>query len=134
MAQATTLISGSRQAFVAANAAVACPAAGNTVLLTLNVLGLTRLFVQFSVATQALDAFLISAKAHPDATAVTIASSAANFTSPVDPIVAASGDLTTTAAAGTGWFLMNVVGLHEVTISASGAVNNAAVTIYACGE
>jgi hypothetical protein len=134
MAQATTLIAGNRPALVASNAAVACPASGNTTLLTLSTVGLTRLFVQISVATQALDAFTVSAKAHPSATAIAIASAAADFTSPADPIVDASGDLTTTAAGATGWFLMNVVGFREIVITASGAVNNAAVTIYACGE
>lgn len=119
--------------FVASNT-VACPAAGNTTLLTLDTTKITRIFVQFSVATQALDAFIISAKAHPDATAVTLYSTAAHYTAyDSDPLVKASGDLTTTAAAGTGWFVMNTVGFCEVTISASGAVNNATVTIYASG-
>lgn len=133
MAQTFELLKNGSQ-FAAGNAAVSCPATGNTTLLTLPVVGITRIFVQVSVATQALDAFIVSAKAHPSATAITIASTAAHYTSPSDPIVAASGDLTTTAASGTGWFLMNVAGLYEVTIACSGAVNNAAVTIYASGE
>jgi hypothetical protein len=133
MVQTFTLLKNGSQ-FTASNAAVSCPASGNTELLKLPVVGITRIFVQLSVATQALDAFIIAGKAHPDATAVTIASAAADFTSPADPIVDASGDLTTIAAAGTGWFIMNVAGFYQITISASGAVNNAAVTIYASGE
>lgn len=134
MAQTTTLIAGRGRQFTASNVAVACPASGNTTLLVLPVVGIRRIFVQLSVATQALDAFIISAKAHKDATAITLFSAAADFTSPAGLMVDASGDLTTTAAGGTGWFVMKVEGLHEVTIAASGAVNNAAVTIYACGE
>lgn len=133
MAQTFTLLKNGSQ-FTASNAAVSCPATGNTTLLTLNVVGITRLFVQISVATQALDAFIVAAKANSSATAINIASTAANYTSPADPVVAASGDLTTTAAGGTGWFILNTLGMYEVTISCSAAVDSAAVTIYASGE
>jgi hypothetical protein len=132
MAQQLDTISGTSQ-FTAKNS-VSLLAAGNTELLKLNVVGTTRLFVQIAVATQALDAFIVAAKAHQEATAVTMYSAAADFTSPGDPMVDASGDLTTTAAAGTGWFVMNTFGLFEITISASAAVNGAVVTIFACGQ
>jgi hypothetical protein len=133
MAQQVDTISGTTQ-FVAKNLAVSCPASGNTELLKLNVVGTTRLFVQISVATQALDAFIIAGKAHPEAANITLFSAAADFTTPGGIIVDASGDITTTAAAGTGWFIMNTFSMVEITISASGAVNNAAVSIWACGQ
>lgn len=135
MAQTISTPKGSpANLFNAKNASVTVPATGNTTLLTLPVRGVTRIFVQLSVATQALDAFIIAAKAHPDATAITIASAAADFTGPADPIVDTSGDLTAIAASGAGWFVMNTAGMHEVTISASAAVDSAVVTIYAAGE
>jgi hypothetical protein len=133
MAQTFTLIKGGSE-FYSGNASVSVPATGNTTLLTLPTVGIARIFVQLSVATQALDALIISAKAHPDATAITLYSTGAHFTSPAGLMKAASGDITTTAAGGTGWFVMETTGLYEVTLSASAAVNNAVVTIYACGE
>jgi hypothetical protein len=111
--------------------AVACPATGNTALLTISTAGLERLFVQISVATQALDAFLIQGRAASGASFVTLFSAAGDFTSPAGLMVDASGDLTTLAASGTGWFVMDVRGLYEVKLLASGAVDSAAVTVYA---
>lgn len=133
MAQSTTLIAGRGHEFTASNV-VTVPAAASTTLLILPVTGITRIFVQISVATQALDGFTILAKAHKDATDITLFSTAAHYTSPSDPMVNASGDMTTTAASGTGWFVMNTFGLYEVTIKASAAVDSAAVTIYASGQ
>jgi hypothetical protein len=114
--------------------AVACPAAGNTALLTIPVAGLEQIFVQISVATQALDAFLVQGRCSADAAFATLYSAAGDFTSPVGLILDASGDLTILAAAASGWFLMDVRGLYEVKLLASGAVNNAAVTVYAGGK
>jgi hypothetical protein len=111
--------------------AVSCPAAGNTALLTISTAGMEQLFVQISVATQALDAFLVQARANADAPFATLYSAAGDFTSPAGLILDASGDLTILAAAASGWLLMDVRGLYEVKLLASGAVNNAAVTVYA---
>jgi hypothetical protein len=133
MAQQLDTISGTSQ-FVAKNLSVSCPNSGNTELLKLNVVGTTRLFVQIAVATQALDAFVIAGKAHPGAASVTLFSAAADFTTPGGIIVDASGDITTTAAAGTAWFFMNTYSLYEITISASGAADSASVSIWANGQ
>lgn len=138
MAQTNTPPNGTRNEKpnfrYAASGAVTVPAASNTTILQLPVSGLERIVVQFAVATQALDAFLIKAKAHPDASDITLYSAAADFTTPAGLLLGASGDLTTVAAAGTGWFIMDVRGLHEVTIQASGAVDSAVVTAYAGGQ
>lgn len=122
-------------AFATASAsAVSCPATGNTALLTIATAGLERIFVQVSVATQALDAFLVQARCSADATLTTLYSAAADFTVPAGLMVGASGDLTTLAAAGSGWFIMDVRGLYEVKLLASGAVDSAAVTVFVGGQ
>lgn len=117
----------------ASNAEVSVGGTGNTSLMNIPVRGLSRIFVQLAVTTQALDAFLIKGKASPDATAVTIFSQATDFTSPAGLMVDASGDLTALAASGSGWFAMDVSGLESVEILASAAADSAVVTIHAGG-
>jgi len=137
MAQTNTLPDGRNDkpnVRFSANSAVSVAAAGNTTILQQRVDGLERLFVQFDVATNNLDAFLIKAKAHPDATAVTLYSTATDFTAPAGLLLGASGDLTAVAAAGSGWFVLDVRGLHEVTVQASASGGAAAVTVYAGGQ
>lgn len=116
------------------NTAVSVPAAGNTQLLAVNVQRISRIFVQFSVATQNLDAFIIQIQDHPSGALQTIASVAGDYTAPKGLLVGTSGDLTTVAAAGSGWFILDTTGLYAVVISASAAVDSAAVTIYAGGR
>lgn len=113
-------------------ASFAVPAAGNTTVLTIP-LGATqeRLFVQFDVAAFALDAFRILARSHPSATATLLYSLAADYAAPTGILVGASGDLTTVAAAGSGWFILDVRGLYEVTVQASANGGTALVTMYA---
>lgn len=116
----------------ASNLAVAVPASGNTTLLTIPVEGLERIFVQLDVTDNALDAFLIRSRCSKDATTTTLYSTSGAFTSPAGLLVGASGDLTAQAV-GSGWFIMDVRGLWDVTIQASG--NGAAtVSIFAGGQ
>jgi hypothetical protein len=133
MAQIITMRNDIKQRFKEAkNLAVAVAASGNTTLLSIPVDGLERIFVQLDVTDNALDAFLIQARCSRDATATTLYSTAGAFTSPVGLLVGASGDLTTQAI-GSGWFILDVRGLCEVTILASG--NGAAtVSIFAGGQ
>jgi hypothetical protein len=136
MAQVIEFVSGQpvKTVLKAKNLNVSVPATGNTTLLELPVRGMTRLLVQIAVATQALDAFLIQGRPTPDASLVTLYSTAAAFTSPDGGVVvAASGDLTTLAAGSTGWVLLNVPGFWDVKILASAAVDSAVVQVYAGG-
>lgn len=110
---------------------VSVPTAGNTEILRIPTVGMERLFVQFDVATNNLDAFRILAKAHPSATATLLYSLAADYTVPAGLLVGASGDLTTVAAAASGWFIMDVRGVYEVQLQASATGGAAAVSIYA---
>lgn len=118
----------------AANLAVSVPASGNTTLLQIPVRGLERIFVQFDVSSFNLDAFIIGARCSEDAATSTLYSSAGSYTSPTGLLIGASGDLTAVAAAGSGWFIMDVRGLFEVTIQASATGGTAAVSIYAGGQ
>lgn len=114
------------------NTSVAVPASGNTQLLSLEVDSLERIFVTFQVSSNALDAFIIKAKPTEDAPLVTLYSSTSDYNDSVGLLVGTSGDLSTQAV-GTGWFIMDVVGLDTVVIEASG--NGASVvSIYAGGQ
>lgn len=123
----------------ASNAAVAVAQAGNTTLLELDTRMIERLFVQFAVADQALDAFIVQVLAHGNGAYQSIASAAGDYTSPAGLLVAVGGgsanDLTITPAAGSGWFLLDVRGIARVKVLASSAnVAGSAVTIYAGGQ
>lgn len=116
----------------ASNLALAVPASGNTTLLEIPVKGLERIFVQFDVTSNAFDAFIISARASRDASYAVLYNAAGDFLVPQGLLLGASGDLTTQAV-GSGWFIMDVRGLNEVKVEASG--NGAStVSIYAGGQ
>ena len=110
--------------------------AGSTVdILEVMTLGLKNIGVYFTVATNNLDVFIVSAKFHPDDTFHTLydAIDATPTESPL--VIAASGTLATTAAAGSGWFLMDVRGIYAIKISVSGTVaDTTTVNIYASGS
>lgn len=119
----------------AKSVATAIPAAGNTDILEMTTLGLKNIGVYFDVATNNLDAFIVSAKFHPDDTfhSLYTAIDATPTESPL--VIAASGTLASTAAAGSGWFLMDVRGIYALKISVSGTVaDTTAVNIYATGS
>ena len=118
----------------ASNTALSVAASGTTTLLELDVKDIERIYVQIAPTVQALDAFSVQILPHSSGAYSTIASAAADFTSPTGLIVGASGDLTTLAAAATGWFIMDTRGLARVKITASANVAGAAtVSIYAGG-
>ena len=127
--------STSRQILVADNLAVSVAATGNTDLLIIPCLGLDRIMVEFAVTVQALDAFIIQAKATMAAAFVTLYSVTTDYTSPKGLLIGASGDLTLQGAGTTGWFIMEVSGLTEIKVQASANVAGAAtVSIYAGGS
>ena len=124
----------SKRILRASNSALSVPASGNTTLLDLDVKDTERIYVQLVPTTQALDAFIVAILPHSNGAYSTIASAATDFTAPVGLMVGASGDLTTLAAAATGWFILDTRGLARVRIQASANVAGAAtVTIYAGG-
>ena len=81
MAQSTSQTGGqTRQLLVARSLAVSAPAAGTTTLLEFPTAGLHTVGVQIDVTAQALDAFAITARFHPEGAFVTLYSSAGSFT------------------------------------------------------
>lgn len=108
---------------------------GNTIITTLRVRDLDRLFFQFDVATQALDAFLIEGRVDSLMSFRALAAVTLDYTSiPSEHVLKGvdssdgSGDLTIVPAGGWGWFIMKPTGLFEVRISASAAADSATVT------
>jgi hypothetical protein len=90
-----------------------------------------RLSVQFTVATHALDQFVIKGQVHPGAPLETLYSAAGSFTAPTGLLTVCSGDLTAQAAATTGSFIMDVGGYHQVNIyAASSNVAGSLVNLY----
>lgn len=115
------------------NLALSVPTAGNTTLLDLNVSDIERIYVQIAPTTNGFDAFAIQIAPHVAGAYVTIASAAGDYTSPTGLLVGTSGDLTTLAAAATGWFIMDTRGLARVKVTASATGGAATVSSYAGG-
>lgn len=131
MAQETSPINGQiLTTLQAQNLAVAVPAAGNTTLLEVNVLGLKRLGVSV-LSTVLFDAFIVEVRMHQSDTYATLTSGVTS--TPAGQVVAASGTLATLGAATPGWVLLDVQGFHSVRIRASCAVSTGAVDVYASG-
>lgn len=117
-----------------ANLNVAVAQAGETKLLTLLTLELDRIFIHIDVVGQALDGFLVKGKAHPSAPEDTLYSLPTDYTSPRGLVAGASGDLTTLAAAASGWLLLDVKGFYEISIYASSAnPAGSSVSLFAGG-
>jgi hypothetical protein len=116
--------------------AVAVAQAGNTDLITIDVSRIARLWVEIAVSGQDLDAFLVKGRTHASGSYQTLVGSvAANYTSPAGIIVGASGDLTTLAAATSGWIALDVRGLNSIKLQASsGNVAGSTVSAYAGGK
>jgi hypothetical protein len=118
---------------MAKSIATALPAGSNTDILEIMTLGLTRIGVSFGVVTNALDVFTVSAKFHPDDTWHSLY--AAITATPGGAIIAASGTLASTAAAGSGWFILDTRGIYAIKITVSGTVaDTTEVDIYASGS
>lgn len=108
-------------------------AAGNTDLLEVDVNGIDRLAIEVVMsADQALDAFIMQAKVHPDSSYVQI--TAAITATPGGVVLAASGTLASLAAGATGWALLDVRPFYSVKFLASAAVDGADATIRAMGH
>lgn len=120
-----------------ANTAISCPAAGLTTLATISNDRYKLLSFHFDVAAQALDAFQISARAHSSAQYVIFGVTGNSWTNstatnsniaPGSRILETNQNLDAVAAANNGYFSMNISGLVDIKVEASGAVNNANVT------
>lgn len=81
----------------------------------------TRLVLTFLVGTANLTAFKVDFRAHELGDWATLASAAADYTSPEGYVIGASGDLTVAASGSTVHFLvLDVGGLQGVRIQAAG--------------
>ncbi len=79
---------------------------------------MSRLFAAVNVSDDvAVDQFEVRGRVGGEE--VTLASAGSDFTTPVFPILGASGDLVAQAANTTGWFFADVEGLDEVSLWAA---------------
>lgn len=101
-------------------------------IFTLNVEGLSRIFIKLTVATNALAAFAIQGAVREDSVYVTLKSTAGQFTSPTGILVDSSGDLTSLAV-GTGWFVLDVAGLSVIKIRANSSAAGGSTLALAGG-
>lgn len=119
---------------IAENASVSVATSGNTTLLEVPTDNISFLGVSVAPVTNNLDAFVIQARMHANDTYQTIRSTAGQFTTPTGVMLDASGDMTTLAAAATGWFLLDVLPFHSIKILASATGGASSVSIRAVGK
>ena len=72
-----------------------------------------------NTGANALDVFEVWGRFSPDGNLIKLASLASDFTTPVYPIINASGSPVALAAGATAWLVLNVEGLAEVQFKAS---------------
>lgn len=115
---------------------VTLAASGNTVIAELNLMTeVEKVSFQIDNTIQALDAFIVEGRVHPDASYFTIASAAGDFSAPSGRILpGVSGAPVTLAASASARFDMDTSGLYSIRVSASAAVDGAVITIYASGS
>ncbi len=113
------------------NPSVIVAVAGTTSIGEISVLGLNQVVLRLANAAGggALDALTIQYQYHPSGDFVTMVSTAANYTTPNWPVIKASADLTTLAANGSGYVVLDVVGIYKVRILASANTDPATVTL-----
>ena len=118
------------------NAAADVAVSGNTSLGEVYCNGVERLGVHVANATGggALDAFLVQFKYHKDGDYVTVASAAADFTTPNWPVLNVAVDVVTLAAAANGLFVLDVRGVYSVKFLASANTSVSVVTIQGGGK
>lgn len=87
---------------------------------TIDVADYSVLWLQFAVAVASLTAFTVEYRTTTDAPWMLMASVAGDYTTPVHPVLKASGNLVT-AAAGDRWVKLDVTGVHSVRVRAAGA-------------
>ncbi len=90
-------------------------------LLEVRVRDQEEMYVSFVVGTANLSDFNVDFRAHPAGDWFTVASVAADYTTPEGPILGASGDLTVAAFGATvHWLKLSVKGAHDVRLQAAG--------------
>lgn len=134
MSQTTEVRSNSnaRMLVSASNLAVAVTDALTTLLEIKSLTGVHRLWVEIKPTVHDFNHFEVQVKTHPDGDYITLASVAADYAVPSDPILKAVGALVTLAAAATGLLGINTSALYSLRLQASSAsAMGTLVDIYA---
>lgn len=118
----------------ASNQAVSVAMAATTQLLEIITEAVEKVSFQIDNTVQALDAFTVSGRVHPDASYFTIASVAGDFSAPLGRVSNVSGAPVSLAASASARFDLDTSGLYSVKIVASAAADSAVVSIFASGS
>lgn len=110
---------------------VSVAVSGLTTILEVQVQSLSRMFIEVLPVTNNLDAFQVQVRANQSGNYITLLSAAGDFTAPTGILAGASGDLTTLAAAATGWLLLDVFGFEAIRLQASATGGVSTVTVHA---
>lgn len=94
---------------------------------------LTQIALEIVLTKQNLNAFQIQAQFHLEGSWITLYSEASDYITPSGILIGASGDLTTLVADSSGWFIMNVRGLHKVKVQVSCSETGGIVNLYGGG-
>lgn len=86
---------------------------------TISCHGFKALWLEFAIAVASLSAFTVEYRLTGSGTWLPMASAGADYTTPVHPVLKASGNLVT-AAAGQHFLKLDIAGVHEVRIRAAG--------------
>lgn len=92
-------------------------------IAVLDVSGFAVLWLEFTIAAAALTAFTIEYRLSGSGTWLPMASAGADFTTPVHPVIRASGALPT-AGLGNHWAKLDILGIHSVRIRAAGTASS----------
>lgn len=89
-----------------------------TEIATIEVAGLSRLFLQLTVANHDLNQFMISARATNNAPWSVLYATSGDYQTPRGILIGVSGDLSTLGAGETGDIVLDVRGFYELRFSA----------------
>ena len=98
-------------------------------VVTIDVTNRDYLWLTFVVGTANLSAFVVNYRVHPSGGYTVAASAAGNYTTPVHPVIKATGDLNVAASGATVHSVkLDVKGVESVQVTAAGT--NSTITGY----
>jgi len=105
----------------------------DAVLGTFDVCGRDVMYVDLTTTGDTLSGFSVEYRAHENAQYQTVAEAAADYTTPIAPVVRASGDLTI-AAVGDHALILDVRGIESVRLLVDHAGESAATVVADVGS
>lgn len=104
-------------------------------ILVINTQGVSEIYINVAVITNALDLFEIQARPHKDTAYEVLASSSGEYLTPSGKLLGTSRDLTNIPAAGFGSFMLDVKSFESVRLqAASGNAGGSGITVTGGGR